>query len=220
MARPTVADQLIEEVESLHVNKRGYPASSFQEALATVIEMAHPETLEEKRLSVSTAYPNDSGRNIARLHPETMKQLSLESGDIIQVQGEAATVATVREVDGPDASRGAIRIDGFTRGNAEVDPGEQVVVRRIEAEPASRIQLQPDEGVTPQSDDDAAEYKIHVAETLRDRVTTVGDSVPVPATETDPFPEPPGKAILFVVTDVQPAGAVRITEDTELTMRL
>ena len=40
MPRPNVPERLIEEVESLHEARREYPANSFQEALATVIDMA------------------------------------------------------------------------------------------------------------------------------------------------------------------------------------
>lgn len=216
MARPNVADQLIEDVESLHLNNRGYPASSFQEALATVIEMAHPDTLEEKRLSVSSAYPNDSGLNIARLHPDTMAQLSLESGDLVQIQGETTTAATVREMDGPDASRGAVRIDGFTRENAAVDVGEYVVVRPIEATPASTVAFELAEGIATPGTGEQVKSAIEEQDFLRDRAVTVGDTVPIMANKGDPFGEPPGKAVPLLVTAVQPDGVARITDDTKL----
>lgn len=215
MGRPHVADQLIEEVESLHLNKRGYPASSFQEALATVIEMSQPAKLEEKRLVVSSAYPNDSGKGIARLHPDTLEQLSIMSGEIVQIQGEATTVAAVKEMDGPDASRGTIRIDGFTRENADVEVDGFVVVHPIQAKDATSVEFELPETAHSQLDIGVTDW-VPDQQAMLDRSMTSGDTVPVPARSDDPFNIPPGKAVPLRVVKTEPDGAVTIAERTEI----
>ncbi len=224
MARPNVAGQLIDEVESLHLNKRGYPASSFQEALATVVEMAQPDQLEEKRLTVSTAYPNDAGLNRARLKPETMEQLSVDADDPVQIRGESTTVATVRPMDGPDAARSAIRIDGFTRDNAGIAEGDVVVIRRIEVEPAQCVTFAVPAQVVSNLDVDEQGFSVGNQALVGDRVVTRGDTVPVVATEKDlateenPFKGAPGDLIPVDIADFQPAeeDTVRITDETEI----
>lgn len=218
MARPHVADQLVEDVETLHLNKRGYPASSFQEALATVIEMSQPAKLEEKQLVVLNAYPNDSGRNVARLHPETLDQLSLNAGDIVQIRGDSTTVATVWEMDGPDAGRGAVRIDGFTRENADVDVEDLVDVRPIQAEKAKRVKFSSPETYEDQAGFDRSEWTFP-RESILNQAVQLDDIVPVPASTEDPFEQPPGKAVPLEVIKTEPEGVVLIGEETELHVR-
>jgi len=88
MPRPNVPDRLTEEVESSHENRRGYGAGSFQEALATVIEMSTTTVVGEMGLIVAKAYPDDSGMNIARLHPDAFQQLNIQSGRPIEIADE------------------------------------------------------------------------------------------------------------------------------------
>lgn len=215
MARPNVADQLVDEVESLHLNRRGYPASSFQEALATVIEMAQPEELEEKGLTVETAYPNDSGRNLARMHPDTLEQLSIEPGAAVEITGDPTTVATAREMEGGAAHRGAVRIDGFTRENAGVEVGENVVIRPIEVEPAARVVLDcTDEDVERLGD----EPLDHVRGSVRGRVVSTGDTLPIAEPEGTPS-DTPGRAVPLTVANIDPElGRARIDEETEVVL--
>jgi len=51
--------------------------------------------MDEITLTVAKAYPNDSGRGIARLDPHTMMVLQLTPGDIIELEGKRATSAKV-----------------------------------------------------------------------------------------------------------------------------
>ncbi|MFT4950179.1 MAG: transitional endoplasmic reticulum ATPase, partial [Natronomonas sp.] len=55
--------------------------------------------MNEVQLEVAKAYPNDSGRGIARLDPDTLLHLKLSPGDIIEIEGADRTAAKVWRAD-------------------------------------------------------------------------------------------------------------------------
>jgi len=71
--------------------------------------------------SVAKAYPNDSGRAIARMDPDDFAPLCISPGDILAIEGEDVTAVKVWRADREDWKGEIIRIDGFTRQNADVD---------------------------------------------------------------------------------------------------
>jgi transitional endoplasmic reticulum ATPase len=71
--------------------------------------------MNEVQLEVAKAYPNDSGRGIARLDPDTLLHLKLSPGDIIEIEGADTTAAKVWRADRQDWNTDTVRIDGFTR---------------------------------------------------------------------------------------------------------
>jgi len=75
--------------------------------------------MNEVQLEVAKAYPNDSGRGIARLDPDTLLHLKLSPGDIIEIEGADTTAAKVWRADRQDWNTDTVRIDGFTRQNAD-----------------------------------------------------------------------------------------------------
>ncbi|MFP4591300.1 MAG: ATPase, partial [Halobacteriales archaeon] len=81
--------------------------------------------MNEVQLEVDKAYPNDSGRGIARLDPDTLLHLKLSPGEIITIEGAKTTAAKVWRADRNDWNTDTVRIDGFTRQNAEVGIGER-----------------------------------------------------------------------------------------------
>src|SRR6056297_3341652 len=58
--------------------------------------------MNEVQLEVAKAYPNDSGRGIARLDPDTLLHLKLSPGDIIEIEGADTTAAKVWRADRQD----------------------------------------------------------------------------------------------------------------------
>jgi len=100
--------------------------------------------MNEVQLEVAKAYPNDSGRGIARLDPDTLLHLKLSPGDIIEIEGAETTAAKVWRADRQDWNTDTVRVDGFTRQNADVGIGERVTIRKAEAEkPRSSSWLRP-----------------------------------------------------------------------------
>ncbi|PSP69937.1 ATPase [Halobacteriales archaeon QH_8_67_27] len=112
--------------------------------------------MNEVQLEVAKAYPNDSGRGIARLDPDTLLHLKLSPGDIIEIEGSEVTAAKVWRADRQDWNTDTVRIDGFTRQNADVGIGERVEIRKAEAEKADKLVLAPPEEASVQFGSDAA----------------------------------------------------------------
>src|SRR6056297_2915201 len=100
----------------------------------------HPRgyIMNEVQLEVAKAYPNDSGRGIARLDPDTLLHLKLSPGDIIEIEGAETTAAKVWRADRQDWNTDTVRIDGFTRQNADVSIGERVTIRKAEETKAEK----------------------------------------------------------------------------------
>jgi transitional endoplasmic reticulum ATPase len=209
MPRPNVPDQLIEEVEALHERRQGYRAGSFQEALATVIDMATPGLVEEVGLIVTKAYPDDSGLNVARLHPETLQRLNLEPGRPIRITGERTTVATAEESKKTDLDQATVRLDGFVRQNAGTEVDQCVRIERAEAvSPARRVSFElPETGVEELGTEASGLIRRQVA----DRFVSAGDVVPVVADSGSG-----GPAIPLTVVETEPDGPVVVQESTEI----
>ena len=66
-------------------------------------------------------------------------ELNLKPGDIIEIEGERSTAAIVWRCRPEDANLGVIRIDGIIRKNASVSLGDRVTVRKVEAQPCTRL---------------------------------------------------------------------------------
>ncbi len=88
--------------------------------------------MDELQLNVAKAYPNDSGRGIARLDPHTLMMLQLTPGDIVDIKGKRRTSAKVWRADRIDWDQDIIRVDGFIRQNAGAGIGDHVTISKAE----------------------------------------------------------------------------------------
>jgi transitional endoplasmic reticulum ATPase len=172
--------------------------------------------MNEVQLEVSKAYPNDSGRGIARLDPDTLLHLKLSPGDIIEIEGGERTAAKVWRADRQDWNTDTVRIDGFTRQNADVGIGERVTIRKAEATKAEKLVLAPPEEASVQFGSDAAGM---VKRQILKRPVVETDIVPVMSSTNHPFMRSPGQAIPLIAVDTDPADIVLVTEDTEVELR-
>jgi len=172
--------------------------------------------MNEVQLEVAKAYPNDSGRGIARLDPDTLLHLKLSPGDIIEIEGADATAAKVWRADRQDWNTDTVRIDGFTRQNADVSIGERVTIRKAEATKAEQLVLAPPEEASVQFGSDAAGM---VKRQILKRPVVERDIVPVMSSTNHPFMRSPGQAIPLIAVETDPDGVCLITEDTEVELR-
>ncbi len=172
--------------------------------------------MNEVQLEVAKAYPNDSGRGIARLDPDTLLHLKLSPGDIIEIEGAELTAAKVWRADRQDWNTDTVRIDGFTRQNADVGIGERVTIRKAEAEKAERLVLAPPEEASVQFGSDAAGM---VKRQILKRPVVQRDIVPVMSSTNHPFMRSPGQAIPLIAVETEPEGVCLITEDTDVELR-
>ena len=172
--------------------------------------------MNEVQLEVAKAYPNDSGRGIARLDPDTLLHLKLSPGDIIEIEGADTTAAKVWRADRQDWNTDTVRVDGFTRQNADVSIGERVTIRKAEATKADRLVLAPPEEASVQFGSDAAGM---VKRQILKRPVVERDIVPVMSSTNHPFMRSPGQAIPLIAVETDPEGVRLITEDTEVELR-
>jgi len=172
--------------------------------------------MNEVQLEVAKAYPNDSGRGIARLDPDTLLHLKLSPGDIIEIEGAETTAAKVWRADRQDWNTDTVRIDGFTRQNADISIGERVTIRKAEETKAEKLVLAPPEEASVQFGSDAAGM---VKRQILKRPVVERDIVPVMSSTNHPFMRSPGQAIPLIAVETEPDGVCLVTEDTEVELR-
>ncbi|MCS4542309.1 MAG: CDC48 family AAA ATPase [Euryarchaeota archaeon] len=98
-------------------------------------------TNTELVLRVTETTARDVGRGIARIDPEDMKTIGLQTGDVIAIIGKRKTAAKVMPTYPQDRGKDIIQIDGITRSNAEIRLDDRVRIQKIRAEKAAKVIL-------------------------------------------------------------------------------
>lgn len=122
-------------------------------------------------VKVMEAKSYDAGRGIARIDPKVAYDMSLQTGDVISIEGTKRTVAIVWPGYPEDNSLGLIRIDGTVRRNAGVSIDDKVQIRKIHTAPAEKILFSPTQSLKIQGGE------AYLAHNLEGRVITRGDVV-------------------------------------------
>ncbi|MCE8425446.1 MAG: CDC48 family AAA ATPase [Candidatus Methanoperedens sp.] len=174
--------------------------------------------MDEIQLNVAKAYPNDSGRGIARLDPHTLMILQLTPGDIVDIKGKRRTSAKVWRADRIDWDQNIIRIDGFIRQNTGAGIGDHVTITKADVKMAEKVVLAPPEGTSIQFGGDAEDM---VKRQIMKRPVVKGDIIPVMSTMAHPFlgRVVTGQTIPLVAIEAEPEGIIMITEATEIKLR-
>ena len=147
----------------------------------------------------------DVGRSIARIDSETMKELGVTVGDVVQITGKKETAAKAWPAYPEDQGQGLLRVDGFIRKNSGVSINEFVTVRKVEAEYAVSIKLAPvDIRISVDSD-----FIRFVKDRLIDRPATRGDTLLIMML---------GHSVPFLVVNTRPGGIVKISPTTDITI--
>jgi len=152
--------------------------------------------------------PERLGSRHRRLDPDTLLHLKLSPGDIIEIEGAETTAAKVWRADRQDWNTDTVRVDGFTRQNADVGIGERVTIRKAEAEKAEKLVLAPPEASVQFGSDAAGMVKRQILK----RPVVERDIVPVMSSTNHPFMRSPGQAIPLIAVDTEPDGVCLITE--------
>lgn len=158
------------------------------------------------KLKVAEAFRNDVGRGIIRVDSSVMEELSLSSGDVIEVMGKRTTVAIVWRGHPQDEGLGLVRMDGFTRYNCGAKLGDRVILKKEAAREAESVEFAPTENIKISGNFD--QYLKH---RLVGRVLLEGDRIVVGVL---------GSSIPFVVTKTKPVGVVGITEYTHVAVKM
>jgi transitional endoplasmic reticulum ATPase len=101
----------------------------------------HTQKANLLTLRVAEASQRDFGRGIARIDPQNMKKMDVQTGDVIQITGKKKTAAKVMPTYPENRGKDLIQIDGIIRNNAFVGIGDSVYIGRIHAEKAEKIVL-------------------------------------------------------------------------------
>ena len=150
-------------------------------------------------VSVEGANKRDAGRGIARVPERVRSELGVLSGDPLVIQGERATVAKAW----PESGDGAyIRIDADTRANASVNIGDTVTVEQTSVREADSLTVRLAQAVGL----DESQKESAVRRALLDRPLREGEQVHIDGVGA------------FAVSGTDPAGAVRVTQETDITV--
>jgi transitional endoplasmic reticulum ATPase len=127
-----------------------------------------------------------------------MKELGLETGDVVEISGTKKTVAVVWPGYETDSGKGLIRMDGYARNNAGVGIDDQVGIKKVTVKPAERLVLSFTEPIRVMGIEE------FLYEILQGRVLTRGDSIPLNIM---------GTRVELIVTDLQPQAQALIVGD-------
>lgn len=155
-------------------------------------------------LRVAEAYHRDVGRGIARVDPEVMAELGLQSGDIVEITGKNRVPAIVWPGYPEDRGKRIIRIDGNIRSNAGVSIDDKVKIRKVEAKPAEKITLAPTEPVRLMGGE------TYLQRLLEGRPVIRGQKIRV---------EVFGHVLTFVITSTKPSGVVIVSRNTQVELK-
>ncbi|MGC9182371.1 CDC48 family AAA ATPase [Caldisphaera sp.] len=154
-------------------------------------------------LRVSEARPRDTGKRRVRIDVDIMKQLNVEPGDIVEIEGKKKTVAVVWPALPEDQGLDIIRMDGILRKNADINIGDKVIVRKAIPKQATKVKLAP----TVHSISVDEGFKKYVKKKLVGTPVIEGDVIVVPVI---------GQAVQLTVIDTRPRGIVIISEKTSV----
>ncbi len=161
---------------------------------------------EEKKelvLRVAEAKHKDVGRGKVRIDINMLKEIDVEPGDVVEIEGRRKTAAIAWPSYSEDQGQDIIRMDGLLRKNAGVGIGDKVIVRKASAKPATLVKLAPS-NFNIQVDQSFINY---AKRRLLDYPVVEGDTVLIPVL---------GQAIPFQVIQTRPEGVVIINQDTNI----
>ncbi len=95
----------------------------------------------EIKLKVMEAVLEDVNKGIIKIDSSFMKQIEVNPGDIVEVQGERVTAAIVDRAYPGDIGLNIVRMDGDIRKNARTSIGELVTIRKAEVKPAVSVSI-------------------------------------------------------------------------------
>lgn len=153
-------------------------------------------------LKISEAKSYDAGRGIARIDPEVAREMGLQTGDVIGIEGTKRTAALIWPGYPEDNNTGVIRVDGTVRRNAGVSIDDKVQIRKIQTAPAEKILFAPTQPLKIQGGES---YLLH---NLDGRVISRGDAVELNIM---------GRRVDLIVISIRPVSdSVIITDGTQI----
>ncbi|MGD0460946.1 MAG: CDC48 family AAA ATPase [Tepidisphaeraceae bacterium] len=94
-------------------------------------------------LKVSEALSKDVGRAMARIDPEDMRRLGVQTGDVVLLTGQREAVCRVMPALKEARGQSRVQLDGITRQNLGSAIDESVRVTKTTCSPAQVVKLTP-----------------------------------------------------------------------------
>ncbi len=159
---------------------------------------------KELELKVKEALQSDVGRGIARIDSANMDKLGVETGDVLEVEGQdgkkAAALAWRARAE--DEGKGAVRLDGILRHNSGISVDDIVKVRKADVKPAKEVHVAPTQEISFRED-----FISYFHERMLNAPLISGNSIVL---------EVMGRALVFTVTNTAPKGVVQVTPETKV----
>src|SRR3989344_2530846 len=187
--------------------------------------------MKEVRLKVMEALQEEAYKGIVRIDSDSMKNISVRPGDIIEIEGERKTVGIADRAYPSDVGQSVIRMDGILRRNAKTSIGESVNIRKAEVKEAKSITVAPaQEGVMIQADPEIFHKGLLGRALIKGDIVSLGGTTRRRRTMTgSPFEDIFDVfessfmglgfgGLKFVVVDTNPKQPIIITEDTKVSI--
>jgi len=94
-------------------------------------------------LKVQEAYQEEAYKGIVRIDSQTMREIGVKSGEIVEIQGGRTSVGIVDRAYPSDIGQKIIRMDGIIRRNARTGIGEEVKIKKADVREAKTITIAP-----------------------------------------------------------------------------
>ncbi|MFP9059977.1 CDC48 family AAA ATPase [Natrialbaceae archaeon A-chndr2] len=163
------------------------------------------------KLTVRPLKQKDAGRGLAAIDRVSMRELGLENGDYILIEGNGDERAVARVWPGypEDEGRGVIRIDGRLRQEAGVGIDDRVTVEKADVKQAASVTV-----ALPQNLRIRGNIGPLVRDKLSGQAVTEGQTVPF-SLSFGPMAGS-GQSVPLKIASTTPAGTVVITDSTEI----
>ena len=147
---------------------------------------------DQVTLRVAETYSKFVGRGMALLDPKVMEEMSLSSGDVIEIAGKKKIYVLLWAGQPDDYGRHLIRIDGYTRNDIGTGIDGSVTIRKVSVKRAEQVMLAPVEELNIVGLED------YLSEILEGRVVAKENIITINVM---------GREIGFVIAGTTPADA-------------
>ena len=164
------------------------------------------------KLVVKPLKQKDAGRGLAAVETAAAREMGLEAGDFVRIEGRSGTaIARVWPGYPEDEGSGIVRIDGRLRQQASVGIDDRVEVERADVEPAEEVTV-----ALPQRLGIRGNIESLVRRELSGQPVTTGQTVQLPLGFG--FMGGQGQAIPLKIAATRPEGTVVVGDSTEVTI--
>src|SRR3989338_5862827 len=98
---------------------------------------------DELLLKVAEAIQDDVNKGIVRIDSTYMREIAVNPGDIVEIEGDRLSVAIVDRAYPGDIGLNIIRMDGLLRRNTKTGIGELINVRKANIKEAKKVTIAP-----------------------------------------------------------------------------